>query len=849
MLDWKMHSGIREKGPKMKVPPLSAWLTSSLALAALLYAAVDFRRIAPRGGAGEGIALPTSSEVLPYPEPLYLSALEHIERMPRYSTALGARLPSGSRSASLGAAAGPPGPRSWEWLGPGNIGGRTRALVIDPADPRVLFAAGATGGVWKSVDGGALWQPTTDLLPNLTVSSLAMDPRNPNVLYAGTGEASTGFGGDGIFKTIDAGTTWVHLQATGNSDFRFVQRIVVSPNDSRRVYAATDTGVWKSLDGGATWSHTLDPPRDSSPVDYCDLAIRTDRPADILFASFGTTRTEPGSIFRNLDAGSSDDWIAVYSEPQMSRASLAIAPADQDVVYAVAASKEPERFFHGLLAVLKTTDGGNTWVSTVRNTNPTPLNTVLLSNAGGACGSPYLQNQGLYDQTIAVDPTDSDRVWVGGVNLFESLDGGRNWGLNDCCGSSAGGSGQLHPDFHTLVFDPRYDGKAIQALYVGSDGGLTRIDNAESAAPESEICQGIRGDLRWTSLNHHYGVTQFYAGVPYPGGREFLGGTQDNGVVRGTSNGGSENWSMLLFGDGFNVAVDRRNTAHVYAALLGMNILRSIDGGTTWTPASPTLDATDRAANQVPLTVEPDDPSTLWTASRRVWRSSDGGASWSRASAVLRDSSTAPIAATSLPSPDTGAMLVGGSCGEIWMVSNPFDSDESTAPAPAELLAGPGPCAASVTSLTWDPVREGIGYATYARNSVQPAADILLVWKTVDGGASWSPAGGTGDASLPEGIGIYTLWIDPAWTDRVYVGTELGIFVSTDAGRSWAADGDGFPSVRTARLASTADGCTLLAFTHGRGAYRAQLHDGPCRGNPTAAPSGPAPAPTAGRMP
>ncbi|HEX3131658.1 MAG TPA: hypothetical protein VH394_30255, partial [Thermoanaerobaculia bacterium] len=183
----------------------------------------------------------------------YFTALERMRVMPQRSSARNEALPSRAELAGRGlsytAEAQTLG--SWTQLGPGNVGGRTRALVIDPVNPKNMYAAGVAGGVWKSVDGGQSWKALDDLMANLAVSTLVLDPKDPKVLYAGTGEGyfnGDGVRGAGVFRSANGGATWARLAAT--ADFHYVNDLAVSAKDPRRIYAATRTGVWRSLNSG-----------------------------------------------------------------------------------------------------------------------------------------------------------------------------------------------------------------------------------------------------------------------------------------------------------------------------------------------------------------------------------------------------------------------------------------------------------------------------------------------------------------------------------------------------------------------------------------------------------------------
>ena len=421
---------------------------------------------------------------------LYQAALAQARKTPFHSTRNGGRI----QSAESTLAAAPGGLlATWDPLGPSNQGGRTRQLVIDPTDANIMYAAAVGGGVWKSTDAGASWNQLTDLLlPNIAVVSLAMDPKNPQVLYAGTGEGV--FNGDairgaGMFKTTDGGATWAPLAATVPpngvaGDFSYVFNIVVSSRSSQRLYASTRNGLLRSNDGGTTWTKLVN----GAPVNGChDIVMQTKRAVGYVFAACGTFAQ--ATIYRALDSATSS-FAPVFSTTNMGRTSLAIAPSNESYVYAMSASNGTGNYRDGLLGVFRSTANGNTgsWTTQVSNTNANKVNTLLLSNpvygvlADCGFGTTQFFNQGWYDNVIAVDPADPNVVWAGGIDLFRSSDGGANWGVASYWWFEKGVDAQYaHADHHVIKFHPGYDGTTNKTMYVANDGGVFRTDDARAA--------------------------------------------------------------------------------------------------------------------------------------------------------------------------------------------------------------------------------------------------------------------------------------------------------------------------------------------------------------------------------
>ncbi len=492
-------------------------------------------------------------------------------RWAEYSTAEGKVLPSDEERYWVSRFSKRSPDFTWSNIGPGNVGGRTRALVIDPTDANVMFAAGVAGGIWKTTNAGTNWTPLDDFMANLAVTSISMDPTNSQILYAGTGEGffnADGVRGAGIFKTTNGGTTWTRLAATNTADFFFVNKVVVSPANSTNshIYAATRTGVHRSLDSGTTWSLVLASNAANGNNGAMDLVIRNDQATDWVVATLGTF--VQAHIWRNTDAGGAGTWTDEFAPANMGRTSLAIAPSSQGTMYAMSAHLSTG----ALLQVYRSTDGGDNWTARVNTAAPSgTLNGLLLSNpviavqaTCGFGGSNTVLGQGWYDNVLAVDPLDPDIVWSGGIDLFRSNDGGQNWGQASHWWFARGADPEYaHADNHAIVFHPQYNGTSNKIMFNGSDGGLFKTTDARapvSFSPTpisgtSPICGNTAaGVVAWTELNNGYQVSQFYHGLPYPDGITYFGGFQDNGTNRGTDGGGANAWASVSGGDGGYVA-------------------------------------------------------------------------------------------------------------------------------------------------------------------------------------------------------------------------------------------------------------------------------------------------------
>ncbi len=330
-------------------------------------------------------------------------------------------------------------PSGWTWLGPGNIGGRIRSIVVHPTDPQTLWVGSVGGGIWKTTNGGASWAPMSDFITSLAVGSMAIDPNNPDVLYVGTGEGFSNqdsIRGAGIFTTADGGTTWSQLTATAS--WTSVNRLGINPANTQIILAATGTGIWRTSDGGASWTQRY-------PTRTMDLNIDPNNSSKAIAA--GTT----GARY-STDGGLT--WTTATGVPSGGRVEVAYARSDSSIVYASVEA--------GTGQLYRSTDGGVSY---------------SLVNSGTFLGS-----QGWYDNIVWVDPTNSNTVIVGGITLWRSTNGGTTLNI----------VGALHSDQHAIVESP-VDG----TVYFGNDGGIWRTTNFR--AP-TMVVQSLNNNLGITQF-------------------------------------------------------------------------------------------------------------------------------------------------------------------------------------------------------------------------------------------------------------------------------------------------------------------------------------------------------------
>jgi photosystem II stability/assembly factor-like uncharacterized protein len=474
-------------------------------------------------------------------------------------------------------AGAPDGPGAWlplgprpitgeYWSGSANASGRVVSIAVQPGAPSTAYIATASGGIWKTTNGGTNWSPLTDELSILNHGAVAIDPSNTSTIYAGTGEYTTSSGGDGLFRSLDAGGTWSRIATTAQVGSN-ISRVAVDPSDSQRIFVSGNAGLARTIDGGGSWSFRVS-------GSCSDLAINPANP-QIVYAA----RHSDG-VYRSLDGGATFAKLTGgLPSSGMRRIVLAIAPGNPAVLYAAFADA-----FSGLLGLYKTVDGGVLWMQLTATPNfPSP--------------------QSWYDMCLAVDPASENNVWAGGVfpsyavaGVIKSTNGGASW--TDVTVGSLGG--QVHPDIQTLAFGG--DG----VVWVGCDGGVWKSTTA---------------GLSWTNCNATLMATQNYQISLHPTDpARVIGGTQDNGTVNRTS---SDPWPQILSGDGGFSAYDFTNTSRRYVTYVNLTVYRQFSGTTEisgpWGGEPREFIA--------PLVMDPGNARRLLGGTNRIWQTTNADSS------------------------------------------------------------------------------------------------------------------------------------------------------------------------------------------------------------------------------
>jgi photosystem II stability/assembly factor-like uncharacterized protein len=659
---------------------------------------------------------------------------------------------------------------AWSFLGPTNIPGRITALVRHPSDPNTLYVGGADGGVWKTTDAGTTWTPLTDFKQTLSIGSLALNPQNPNEVWAGAGEgnfAIDNYPGSVLYHTTDAGASWTTIpHAMGD-----VRALAVRPDAPSTLFAAANVGIFRSTDSGATWTQLTN----GIPAGVGSEVLLDPSAPTTVYAALGRIFGDSNNgIYKSTDGGTTFTKLATgLPTASVGRISLALAPSQTSTLYAAIQSTAD----YNLLGAYKSTDGGGTWST--------------LNGAPGFCSS-----QCWYDLEVAVDPANAGTVYLGGIDIFKSTNGGGSFTSVSSWSLDQSSTKYVHADQHALV------ATGPGQLWAGCDGGVSYTAN---------------GGTTWSFRGKNLNTTQYYNIAMHPTKASWtLGGTQDNGTHLAS---GAATFERVYGGDGGYCAISPADPNTMYEEYVYLDMNKSTDGGARWTSCSAGINTSDPVQFIAPFVMDPSNPSVLYAGTNRIYRTSDGASSWTPISSTVTAGKVAAIGV----GPSTGGVVFsGGTRGEIYRTDDPADA------SPTWIYAGSGLPNRSVTSIAVAPDEQTV-YATLS------GTGTAHIWKSTNRGSTWTAL------SLANGLPdepFDSIVIHPADSQTLYAGSDFGVYASFDGGATWSTYGAGLPRVAVDSLQISAQQGLLQAGTHGRGLWQTvALSSGVLSVTPAATPS------------
>ena len=684
---------------------------------------------------------------------------------------------------------------AWIPRGPVNVGGRITSMAVDPTNSDIVYAGCAEGGVLRSTNGGTDWTPVFDDQPSLSVGAVAIDPSDPQVILVGTGEVNPGggsvaYGGTGVYRSSDGGDTWMPLglESTGS-----IGRIIIDANDSDRIFVAAmghlwspsdERGIYRTTDGGDSWQkvHFVD-----QNTGCVDLIQRPDQP-DVLLAAMWRRVRQPeaydygGStcaVWRSIDGG--DTWSVVggglpVPGNDSGRIGLSLCAGTPDRMYAIYADRTG--YFDGLY---RTNDGGGSWSRT----------------SDGSLANIF-SSYGWWFGNVRAHPTDPQTLFVLGLEFYRSTNGGASY-------SNAGSS--MHVDHHGLAF-----GSGVgPVIYNGNDGGIYRSNNGGSS-------WSVTGDQPTTQI--------YRMGLDANNPDALYMGAQDNGTHR-TLSGGLDDFEHIYGGDGFQPLVHPTYSYRIWAQYQYGGLGYSSNGGTSFSFAGNGISDTDRIAWSAPHVQDPTDPAVRYFGTQRVYRN-DGNTGWNSISDDLtggehqgNNGQVNGTLTTLAVSPVDGRVIWSGSDdGRVHVINGIFGNWTDVSTGLPERW---------ITSVRCDPFDVQTAYVTVS--GFRWGEDMGHVYRTRNLGADWEAI----DGNLPDAP-VNEILPDPQYAGRYYVATDLGVFQSLNEGQDWTMLGFDMPNVVVNTLAYEPSTRTLLAGTFGRSIFAYPLPEGiSAVGNPVIA--------------
>lgn len=669
----------------------------------------------------------------------------------------------------------------WEFAGPANIGGRISDLEYDPNNSQIIYAGAATGGIFKSTNGGLNFFPVFDDNAVLPIGDIAVDPVNSNIIYAGTGEANGGhnnFAGGGIYKSTNGGTSW---QITGLQNTVSIGRIIIDPFNPLKLYVAAvgsyfgpnpDRGIYRSDNGGANWTKIL---FISDSTGAIDIAVDPVNSNNLYAAMWQKTRYPNGGqlfgstsgIYKSTNGG--NNWTALgaanglpnSSSTNVGRIGISISKSNPNILYSI--------FTNGTtyLGFFKTTNAGLNW------TNADPNNQL---QDGFSTFSWYFGQ-------VRVHPTNPSIVYVLDFAIMKTTNSGTSW--TDLTGFD------IHVDNHALAFKPG----APETIIEGNDGGIYNSTN---------------GGNSFTKVAE-LPITQFYEiGIDKTNPQRLYGGTQDNGTNR-TTTGSVSDWESIYGGDGFYVIVDYTNPNVIYAESQNGGFGKSSDGGISFDDATAGINPSEKRNWSTPVVMDPNNSNVLYFGTNKVYRTTNAAANWTAISPDLTNGNQprlGTVTTIDVSKTNPNMIIAGTDDANVWITSNSGTNwTKVSATLPYRWI----------TRVAIDPLNENISYVTF--NGLKWRDPQPHIFRTTNKGQTWSDISN----NLPDAP-VNAFAIDPLRTNVLFAGSDVGCYYSTNTGQSWQFLGSGLPMVSVYDMKIHPTAYYLAIGTHGRSMYKIDLN-------------------------
>ncbi len=674
--------------------------------------------------------------------------------------------------------------------------GRINCIAFHPTDTNTYFVGVAQGGVWKTTNNGLSWTPLTDNLPILRISDISIDPNSPNTMYISVcdfayidvalnidGRKRNTHYGLGVYKTTDGGFSWFPTGLTFQQiqgDASLIRKIIINPDNSNQLVASGVGGIYKSMDGGNSWSQILD-------TLFWDLVQDPLVPTTLYAASGWLFSSNYGyaSIYKSTDFGST--WTELNTgiphTGAVQRIKIAISPSDNTYIYALCVDDND-----GFFGIYQSTDAGMSW-----NYINTGVNILDWDNGTSTGG------QGTYDLALAVNPSNKNIIYVGGINVWSSADGGQtflpvaHWTL------SYGPT--VHADIHFIETQP-----STGNIFVCNDGGLYKTRNIV-AQTWDQAYNGSPWPTQWTNVSNGMQVTSFYrlSSDKTNTGR-LIAGAQDNGSIYFDGN----NWHTVFGGDGMDNFLDPFDTNFILGSCQYGTFCISFDNGNSCNYFMITSD--ENCEWTTPLIADYNQPNTLYAGCTNVYRSDDNGYSWYPLS---------PLPSNGIYDNEIAVMAVAYTNSNVIYVARRIRY-EYNSPANVYKTNNGGnswiditsnlPDSLYITSIDVSQTDENTVFVTFAGFT-----ENTKVYKTTDGGLTWQNI----SYNLPN-IPVNCIKTIPA-NNTLVIATDIGIYILDNVNNLWINQSSNLPNVIISDIEFNESLDKIYISTFGRGIWETEL--------------------------